>query len=325
MNVRHACEVSAVLVVVTAAPALAQEIYPARPIRLVVAIPAGSGTDTVARLIADGLSQRLAARVVVDNRPGGGTMIGNEIVAKAKPDGYTLLMNGAALAIAPSMYRKVPYDTARDFAPITLAAISPNVLTVHPSLPATNVKELVVLARAKPDQILYSSGGHGVNSHLATALFAHMAGIRLRHVPYKGSTPGVVALLGGEVALMTNSLSTLLGHIHAGKVRALGVGSLRRSVAAPHLPTIAEAGLPGYEASQWSALFAPAGTPRDIIAKLHAETVAVVRDADTARKLIDGGSDIVASTPDELAAFFQAELAKWPGVIRAAGLSPTSD
>ena len=307
------------------APACAQELYPARPIRLVVAIPAGSGTDTVARLIADGLSQRLAARVVVDNRPGGGTMIGNEIVAKAKPDGYTLLMNGAALAIAPSMYRKVPYETARDFAPITLAAISPNVLTVHPSLPATNVKELVVLARAKPDQILYSSGGHGVNSHLATALFAHLAGIRLRHVPYKGSTPGVVALLGGEVALMTNSLSTLLGHINAGKVRALGVGSLRRSVAAPHLPTIAEAGLPGYEASQWSALFAPAGTPRDIIAKLHAETVAVVRDADISRKLIEGGADIVAGTPDELAAFFHAELAKWPGVIRAAGLSPDAE
>ena len=325
MNVRHACGMSAVLTALTATPAPAQEVYPVRPIRLVVAIPAGSGTDTVARLIADGLSQRLGARVVVDNRPGGGTIIGNEIVAKAKADGYTLLMNGAALAIAPSMYRKVPYDTVRDFAPITLAVISPNVLAVHPSLPATSVKELVALARAKPDQILYSSGGHGVNSHLATALFAHMASIRLRHVPYKGSTPGVVALLGGEVALMTNSLSTLLGHINAGKVRALGVGSLKRAVAAPNIPTIAEAGLPGYEASQWSALFAPAGTPRDIIAKLHAETVAVVRDADISRKLIEGGADIVAGTPDELAAFFHAELAKWPGVIRAAGLSPDAE
>lgn len=321
MSMRLPCVVPVVLVALLPAAASGQEAFPARPIRLVVSIPAGSGTDTVARLIADGLSQRWTARVVVDNRPGGGTMIGNEIVAKAKPDGYTLLMNGAALAIAPSMYRKVPYDTARDFAPITLAAVSPNVLVVHPSLPAASVKELIALARGKPDQILYASGGHGVNSHLATALFAHLADIRLRHVPYKGSTPGVVALLGGEVALMTNSLSTLLGHINAGKVRALGIGSLRRSSAAPAIPTIDEAGLKGYEASQWSALFAPAGTPRDIIARIHAETVAVVRDPEIARKLTEGGSDVVGSSPEELAAFFQAELAKWPGVVKSAGLS----
>jgi tripartite-type tricarboxylate transporter receptor subunit TctC len=196
------------------------------------------------------------------------------------------------------------------------------VLAVHPSLPARTVQELVALARARPDQLLYSSGGHGVNSHLATALFAHLAKIRLHHVPYKGSTPGVVALLGGEVALMTNSLSTLLGHINAGRLRALGVGSLRRSVAAPRIPTIDEAGLKGYEASQWSALFAPAGTPRDIIARIHAETVAVVRDTETTRRLVEGGSDVVAGSPEELAAFFQAELAKWPGVVKSAGLTP---
>jgi tripartite-type tricarboxylate transporter receptor subunit TctC len=302
--------------------ALAQDNYPNRPIRMVVAIPAGSGTDAVARLIAQGLSERLGRQVVVENRPGAGTIIGNETVAKAKPDGYTLLMNGAALTIAPAMYKKLPYDTARDFAPITIAVSSPNLIAVHPSVPVKSVKEMIALARARPGQILFSSGGRGTNSHLATELFASMAQVRMTHVPYKGSTPGVVALMGGEVALMTNSMSTLLSHVRSGKLRALGVGSARRVAAAPDIPTIAEAGLPGYESAQWSGLLAPAGTPQEIIARLHKETVAILRVPEATERLASDGSEMIANSPEEFAAFFKAELVKWAAVVKATGMTP---
>ncbi len=318
-----------VILAVVSAEALAQDVstgsaqaYPNRPIRMVVAIPAGSGTDTVARVIAQGLSERLGRQVVVENRPGAGTIIGNEIVAKAKPDGYTLLMNGAALTIAPAMYKKLPYDTVRDFAPITIAVSSPNLLAVHPSMPVKSVKEMIALAKARPGQILFSSGGRGTNSHLATELFASLAQIRMTHVPYKGSTPGVVALMAGEVALMTNSMSTLLAHVRSGKLRALGIGSTRRVVAAPDIPTIAEAGLPGYESAQWSGLLAPAGTPQEIIARLHKETIAILRVPETTERLIADGSELIANSPDEFAAFFKAELGKWVAVVKATGITP---
>jgi tripartite-type tricarboxylate transporter receptor subunit TctC len=302
--------------------ALAQDNYPNRPIRMVVAIPAGSGTDTVARLIAQGLSERLGRQVVVENRPGAGTIIGNETVAKAKPDGYTLLMNGAALTIAPAMYKKLPYDTARDFAPITIAVSSPNLIAVHPSVPATSVREMIALAKARPGQILFSSGGRGTNSHLATELFASMAQVRMTHVPYKGSTPGVVALMAGEVALMTNSVSTLQPHVRSGKLRALGVASARRVAVAPDIPTIAEAGLPGYESAQWSGLLAPAGTPQEIIGRLHRETVAILRAPDMRERLAGDGSELVANSPEEFAAFIKAELVKWAAVVKATGITP---
>ena len=298
------------------------QAYPNRPIRMVVAIPAGSGTDTVARLIAQGLSERLGRQVVVENRPGAGTIIGNEIVAKAKPDGYTLLMNGAALTIAPAMYKKLPYDTVRDFAPITIAVSSPNLMAVHPSVPVKSVKGMIALANARPGQILFSSGGRGTNSHLATELFASMAHVRMTHVPYKGSTPGVIALMAGEVALMTNSMSTLLSHVRAGKLRALGVGSVRRVAAAPDLPTIAEAGLPGYESAQWSGLLAPAGTPQEIITRLHKETIAILRVPEIAERLVSDGSEMIANSPEEFAAFFKAELVKWAVVVKSTGMTP---
>ncbi len=304
------------------APTSSAQAYPNRPIRMVVSIPAGSGTDTVARVIAQGLSERLGRQVVVENRPGAGTIIGNEIVAKAKPDGYTLLMNGAALTIAPAMYKKLPYDTVRDFAAITIAVSSPNLVTVHPSVPVKSVKDMIALAKARPGQILFSSGGRGTNSHLATELFASMAQIRMTHVPYKGSTPGVIALMAGEVALMTNSMSTLLSHVRSGKLRALGVGSLRRVAAAPDLPTIAEAGLPGYESAQWSGLLAPAGTPQEIIARLHKETVALLRVPETAERLVSDGSELIANSPEEFAAFYKAELVKWAAMVSARGITP---
>lgn len=304
------------------ASATSTQAYPSRPIRMVVAIPAGSGTDTVARLIAQGLSERLGRQVVVENRPGAGTIIGNETVAKAKPDGYTLLVNGAALTIAPAMYKKLPYDTLRDFAPITIAVSSPNLMAAHPSVPVRSVKEMIALAKARPGQVLFSSGGRGTNSHLATELFASMAQIRMTHVPYKGSTPGVIALMAGEVALMTNSVSTLLSHVRAGKLRALGVGSTRRVAAAPDIPTIAEAGLPGYESAQWSGLLAPAGTPLEIIARLHREIVAIVRAPAITERLVSDGSEVVANSPEEFAAFYKAELVKWVAVVKSTGMTP---
>ena len=304
------------------AAGVAQESFPTRTVRMITPIPAGSGTDTVARMIADRLSERLGQRVLVENRPGAGTIIGNDAVAKSKPDGYTVLVNGAALTIAPSMYKKIPYDTARDFEAVTIAVVSPNVMAVHPSLPARTVKELIALARARPDQILFSSGGRGVNSHLATELFVSMAQVRMLHVPYKGSTPGVHALLAGEVALMNNSLATLLPHIRAGRLRALGVGGATRSSAAPEIPTIGEVGLPGYEAVQWVGYFVPAGSPRDIVLRLNREVTAVVRDPVVEKRLAEGGNEIVGSTPEAADAFFRAELLKWPAVVKAAGLLP---
>ena len=311
-----------VLLPVATPHALAQETYPARPLRIIVSIPAGSGTDTVARLIANGLSERLGRQVIVDNRPGAGTVIGNDMVAKAKPDGYTLLMNGAAFTISPAIYKKNPYDAWNDFAPITLAVFTPNLLVVHPSVPAKSVKEIIALAKARPDQILYASGGTGTNSHLAMALFVSMAQIRMVHVPYKGSTPGIIDLIAGNVAVTINSVATVVHHVRAGKLRALGVASLRRVAAVPEIPTIDEAGLRGYESVQWSGLWAPAGTPQEIIARLHKETIAILRTPDARERLTSDGSEVVASSPAEFAAFIKTEIVKWATVVKATGIAP---
>jgi tripartite-type tricarboxylate transporter receptor subunit TctC len=299
----------------------AQEAYPARPIRIIVSIPAGSGSDTVARLIARGLTDRLGKQVIVENRPGAGTVLGNDAVAKAKPDGYTLLINGAAFTITPALYKRLPYDALNDFMPITVAVVSPNLMVVHPSIPARSVKELIALAKARPDQIFYASGGNGTNSHMATALFASMAQIRLAHVPYKGSTPGVIDLIAGNVAMTTNSMSTLLAHVRAGKLRPLGVASRKRVAAAPELPTIAEAaGLPDYESAQWTGLWAPAGTPPEIIAKLNRDTIAVLQSAEVRERVTADGSELIASSPDAFAALIRSELAKWAKVVKTTGI-----
>jgi tripartite-type tricarboxylate transporter receptor subunit TctC len=312
----------AILLALALPPALAQDNYPTRPIRIIVPIPSGSGSDTVARLIANGLSDRLGRQVVVDNRPGAGTIIGNDMVAKAKPDGYTLLMNGAAFTISPAIYKKISYDALHDLAPITLAVFTPNLLVVHPSVPAKSVKEIIALAKARPDQILYASGGTGTNSHLAMALFVSMAQIRMVHVPYKGSTPGIIDLMAGNVAVTINSVATVVQHVRAGKLRALGVASSRRVAAVPDVPTIAEAGLPGYESVQWSGLWAPAGAPQEIVARLHRETIAILRMPDIRERLTSDGSEVVASSPEEFAAFIKTEIVKWAAVVKATGIAP---
>jgi tripartite-type tricarboxylate transporter receptor subunit TctC len=305
-----------------AQPAAAQQPYPAKPVRLVVPSAPGGGTDITARVMAPKLSEFLGQQVVVENRAGAGTMIGGEVVARAAPDGYTLLMGISTLAINPAMYKKVPYDALKDFAPITQAVSLPNILVVHPSLPVKTVKELVAFAKARPGQLQFASAGVGTNPHLAAELFLSMTGTKMLHVPYKGSGAGVIDVIAGHVPVMTPSILTGLPHTKAGRLRALGVTSAQRAGGAPEIPTIAEAGVPGYEAVQWFGILAPAGTPRAVIERVHREAVKVLQSADIRERLKADGADPVASSPEEFAAFLRSETAKWAKVVKAVGIQP---
>lgn len=298
--------------------ALAQDSYPNRLVRVIVPTGPGAGNDLQARLIAQQLSERLGQQVVVENRVGAATMIGSDFVAKSSPDGYTLLMNVSTLAINPAAYKKVPYDALRDFAPITHTVSTPNVVVVNPSLPVKSVKEFIALAKARPDDILYGTGGHGTNPHMTMELIATMAQIRLRHVPYKGGPLALTALLSGEVAVNATSIFETLPLVQAGKLRSLGVTSARRMAVIPDVPTIAESGLRGYESVQWSGLLAPAKTPRAIIERLHKEVVAVLRTPALRERLEKDGNEVVASSPEEFASFMKAETEKWAKVAKAA-------
>ena len=306
-----------VIVAFGAPQALGQSGYPARSIRIVVPNSAGGTADTAARLIAHGLGERLGRPVLVDNRPGAGTIIGTELVAKAPSDGYTLLMSPTTLAINPATYKKLPYEAVRDFAPVSQIASVPSVLVVHPSVPAKSVKELIALAKARPGEILYASPGHGTIPHLTMELFATMANIRMVHVPYKGAAPARLDLTAGRVAT-----ATIIAYVPDGKLRVLAVTSARRSAAAPAVPTISEAGLPGFEMVQWYGLLAPAGTPREVIARLHKEVVVVLKGADIRDHLARNGGDVVASAPEEFAAFIKSETVKMAKVVKAAGIQP---
>ena len=314
---------SAMVGVAAAVPAaLAQSNYPTRPVRIIVPGSPGAGFDTVARLMAPGLSERLGRQVVVENRSGAATLIGSELVARAAPDGYTLLMCASAHAIHPALHKKMPYDGLRDFAPITQTAFVPNLVVVHPSLPAKSIKEVIALAKARPGEILFASGGIGASSHVSMELFADMAKIRMTHVAYKGTTPGIIDLLAGNVTIMAASTVSVVGHVRTGKLRALGVTSARRVSAIPDIVTIAEAGLPGYEAVNWFGLLAPAGTPREIIARLHKESVEVLRAPSFRERVAADGTEPVGTSPEEFAAFLRAETAKWGPLLRAAGITP---
>ncbi len=305
---------------VSTAHALAQQGYPVRPVRLIVPSSPGGGTDITARLIAPKLSEYLGQQVVVENRPGAGTMIGGEAVARAAPDGYTLLMGISTLAINPAIYRKVPYDALRDFVPISQAVSLSNILVTHPSLPPRNVRELIAFARARPGQINYASAGVGTSPHLSMALFLSMTGLKMEHVPYKGSGPGVIDLVAGHVPVMMPNMLSALPHIKAGRLRAHGVTGTKRASGAPEIPTIAEAGVPGYEAVQWYGVLAPAGTSREIVAKLHGAVVRAVQNADVKARFLADGADPVGSSPEEFAAYIRAETAKWAKVVKDAGI-----
>jgi len=307
--------------VVAAAPVHSQG-YPSRALRIVVPSSAGSGADFSGRLIAQPLSERLGQQVVIENRAGAATMIGTELVAKAPPDGYTLLLGVGTLATTPSMYKKVPYDAQRDLAPITQLASVANVLVVHPSLPAKSVKELVALAKARPSEIAFASSGTGTNPHLSMELFLYMTGTKMLHVPYKGPTPGMIDLLAGRVSAMATSITASFPHVRSGRLRVLGVTTAKRAAAMPDVPTIAEAGVPGYEAVQWWGLLVPAGTPAEIIARLHRDAVSVLTAPDIRDRFAREGMTVVAGAPQEFAAYIRTETLKWAKIVKSAGIQP---
>jgi len=313
--------VSALLSLAPAA-AHAQDNYPERPIRIVVPTAPGGPSDIGARLIAQELTKRWGRQVVVDTRPGAGSIIGSEIVARAPPDGYTLLLTPSTLAINPATYKSMPYDAVRDFAPIMQTHFVPSLILLHPSVPAKSVQELVVFAKARPGEILYGSSGHGTNPHLVIELFASMTQIRLTHVPYKGTAPGLIETLAGRVAMIaTSSMALTVPHVRSGRLRALGITTATRSAALPDIPTIAEAGVPGYEAVQWSGLLAPAATPQHLIVRLHREVTTILRAPEIRNRLAADSAEVVAGTPEQFAEFIKAELVKWAAVVKAAGIS----
>jgi tripartite-type tricarboxylate transporter receptor subunit TctC len=297
--------------------------YPSRPVRVIVPSSPGGGTDILMRLVAPAFAERLGQQVVVDNRPGAGSIIGNELAAKAAPDGYTLLMGISTLAILPATKKKLPYDALRDLVPITQAIVAPNILVVHPSLPARSVKELVALARSRPNEIPYASAGTGTNPHLSMELLLNMTGVKMVHVPYKGLGPALNDLVAGHVVTATTTMLSGLPHVRSGRLRGLATTGAKRSSALPELPTVAEAGVPGYEAVQWYGLFAPAGTPREVIAKLHEAMTGALRAPAVAHKLAADGADVVGNAPEEFARVLRAEIEKWSKVARAAGIEPS--
>ena len=315
----------AALCVVILAPlstrVLAQS-YPWKPIRIVVPFAAGGGTDIVSRVVAQKLTVALGQPVIVDNRPGAGGIIGTELVARTAADGYTFLAMPSAFSINPSLYAKVPYDPIKDFEPVSTLTTYMLFLVGHPSLPARNVKSLIALAKARPGRITYASSGIGTTAHIAGELFSHMTGVRMTHIPYKGSGPSIPAVMSGEVAILFGS-NTAVPYAKAGKLIALGVTGSQRSPLFPELPTIAEAGVPGYEVTSWIALFAPAGTPSAIVRKISAEASKGVRQPDAAEIFSQQGLDqAVLGSPEELAKMIRAEVPKWAKLIKNAGIKP---
>lgn len=294
--------------------------YPNRPIRLIVPSAPGGGTDITARMIAPKMADLLGQQIVVENRAGAAMIIGSEIVARAVPDGYTLLMGISTLTINPSIYAKIPYDAVRDFAPVSLVVTLPNVLVSHPSLPVKSLRELIALANKRPQQLVYGSAGVGSNPHLSMALLETMAGIKLTHVPYKGSGMALIDVVGGQISMMMSAVLSGLPHLNADRLRAYGVTGGKRASSLPNVLTIAEAGLPGYEAVQWFGVLAPAATPRDIIAKIHNATVRSTNEPNIRARFIADGSDPVGSTPEEFTDLIRSDIAKWAKVIKLAGI-----
>jgi tripartite-type tricarboxylate transporter receptor subunit TctC len=294
--------------------------YPDRPVRVIVTFPAGGGTDIVARMIFQKVAERMGASFVIDNRGGAGGTIGTELAAKAPADGYTIVVVSGSHTINPALYKKLAYDAVRDFAPVTMLVTGPGVLVVHPSLPARNVKELIAIAKSRPGQLLYASPGNGTPPHLAAELFKSMAGIDIVHVPYKGNAQAMTDLIAGQESLSFPTGPSAMPHVHTKRLRALGVTSAKRATGLPDIPTIAEGGLPGYDASAWYGVLAPAGTPSPIVAKLQSEIQVAMRAPDIVDKLSAQGLEPAPNNADEFARFIAAELAKWSKIIGAAGI-----
>ncbi|MBI3937619.1 MAG: tripartite tricarboxylate transporter substrate binding protein [Betaproteobacteria bacterium] len=314
---------AALLSATLALPAIAAPPgYPAKPIRIVVPYAPGGGGDIIARMLGARLTESLGQQVVVDNRPGGGTIIGSEIVARATPDGYTLLINTAAHTINPGLHAKLPFDALRDFAPVILIALLPNVLVAHPALPANSVRELIALAKARPGSLNYASSGTGTAAHLAGELFRSMAGIEITHVPYKGGGAVMPDLIAGHVQLTFATMPSSIPHVKAGKLKALAVATVKRSSAMPQLPTIAEAGLPGYDASNWIGMLAPSATPGPVIATLNGHIARAVQLPDVRERMLAQGFEPATGSPEAFGAVIRRELPKWRRVITESGARP---
>ncbi len=302
-------------------PAVAgAQSYPTRPVRLIVPQSAGGSTDLVARPLAQRLGEALGQTVVVDNRVGAGSTIGTDIVAKAPPDGYTLLAVAASFTMSPSLYKKLPFDPVRDFEPISQLTSLPNILVVRPALPATTLKEFIAYAKARPGELNFGSSGVGTGTHMSMELLMNLTGIRMTHVPYKGGAPSVTALLGNEVNVVFATISTALPHVKSGRLRALAVSTAKRSAAAPDVPTIAEAGVPGFDYSSWIGLLAPARTSPAIVSLLHGEAVKIMHGPELKGVMASEGSEPAATAPAEFGALIKREVARWKSVAKAAGI-----
>jgi tripartite-type tricarboxylate transporter receptor subunit TctC len=298
----------------------AQAQYPSRPIRLIVPFPPGGSNDIVARMVATQLGERLGQQIVVDNRGGAGGVLGTDLAAKSAPDGYTLLLISVAYAFGPALYKNLPYDPEKAFAPVGILGSGAAALTVHPSVPVNSVQELIALARSKPGALNYASAGIGSLQHLACALFMIHAGIDVVHVPYKGGGPAMADVIAGQAQIVMPSLIQVVPHIKSGRLRVLGTSGTRRSAVLPDVPTIAESGVPGYEAHNWWGILAPAGTPAPVIDKLHKDLTSVLASRETEKRFETEGAEVVRMTPAEFGRFIAAELAKWPRVAREVGI-----
>ena len=301
------------------AGAAAAQSFPDRPIRIIVPFAAGGPNDILARAVGKNLSEKLGQQVIADNRPGGGTVIGTEIAARAPADGYTLLMASTSHTVNPTLRRSLPFDTLKDFAHVILIAKAPNILVVHPSVPARSVRTLIELSRRKPGEVAYGSGGNGTSTHLTGALLSSMAKVKMIHVPYKGGAPAVTALISGEVSWMFGTFLASIPHIRSGRMRVIATGGLKRSAVLPDASTVAET-LPGFESVGWYGVLAPAGTPQAVIAKLNAEINRGLKDLHPI--LLRDGAETIGGTPGEFAAHFRAEMTKWAALLKEIGLQP---
>jgi len=310
---------STLLVAVLWAGSAHAQGYPTKPIRMVVPSVAGGILDTVARTVAGKLSERLGQQVIIDNRPGAGSTIGSDIVAKSAPDGYTIAMVATSHAINPGVYSKLPYDTLKDFAPITHGVNLTNALVVHPSLPVNNVKELIALAKSQPGKLTFGSAGNGQSNHLSGELLKIMAGIDMTHVPYKGSAPALTDVLAGNISMMFVDILSALPHVKAGKLRLLAVTGFKRSAAVPEYPTVDESGVQGFNGNSWLGLVGRAGTPKEIIAKLSAETTKILQSPEVRERFLAQGVETVGGTPEQYQAFIEAEIPRWARAAKASG------
>ncbi|MBM3554710.1 MAG: tripartite tricarboxylate transporter substrate binding protein [Alphaproteobacteria bacterium] len=312
--------VGAALGAAFAAAAAAQANFPERPVRMVVPFPTGGSTDIVARLVAPKMSEILGQQVVVENKGGAGGSLGSDIVAKAAPDGYTLLLGTISThAINPALYKSLPFDPVKSFEPISLLVIVPNVVVVHPSVPAKTIQELIAHLKKKPGKLSYASSGNGTPLHLSGELFKSLTGTDMTHIPYRGAGPALIDVTSGQVPVMFDNLPASIGHVKQGTLRALGITTLKRSSAMPDLPTVDEQGVKGYETYTWNALFAPAGTPKAIIDKLNAAANAAANNATVKTRLVELSAEVVGTSPEELRKHVAAELAKWGPIVKASG------